>query len=489
MAGRRRALIIANDEYTDPRLRRLSAPVHDATALAELLKSPDVGGFADTKLLLNKSSSVALHAIEQFYRDAQHTDLALLYFSGHGVKDDYGKLFLATRNTRVDRLYSSSLPDMLLKQMMDGSRAGRQVLILDCCFGGAFASKLAKGDFVDAQERFSGAGKVVLTASNAMQFALDADESAAGSALSQFTGAVVQGLRSGDADIDRDGHISAYDLFQYVSDTLSQSKAPQRPTISSAGMEGRIFLAKGRRSDARASIRDWIQPRSQGSEGALGPALAAVMALEASLARNGRAIALSGRYMCQKALLLEGNPPGYTGGLKMDTLARIIAEFGCCPEECWPTIPAEGNAPYELNESRRLPHGKAWEQLDAAAVPFRARIDEVISPDAIRYHLERGHGMFGGVQVHEINFYNPAPDGEIVAPCEDERFIGTTCVAVVSFDDEQGRIWICPSWGPSWNDGGFGWMTLQTARRVFVTDRTMYAVDVRMSKTFTWDDP
>jgi hypothetical protein len=73
----------------------------------------------------------------------------------HGLKDDYGKFFLAARNTRVDQLYSTSIPDMLLKQMMDESHAARQVLILDCCFGGAFASKLAKGDAADAQERFS----------------------------------------------------------------------------------------------------------------------------------------------------------------------------------------------------------------------------------------------------------------------------------------------------------------------------------------------
>jgi len=55
--------------------------------LAELLKDPEVGGFSHTELLLNKNSSATLSAIERFFRDAQHTDLTLLYFSGHGVKD------------------------------------------------------------------------------------------------------------------------------------------------------------------------------------------------------------------------------------------------------------------------------------------------------------------------------------------------------------------------------------------------------------------
>jgi uncharacterized caspase-like protein len=488
MTERRLALIIANNEYTDKRLKQLTAPINDATALAELLRDPEVGRFTNVELLLNKSSSAALSAIERFLRDAHHTDLAVLYFSGHGVKDDLGRLFLTARNTRVDQLYSSSVPDVLLKQMMDGSHAGQQVLILDCCFGGAFASKLAKGDFVDAQEVFSGAGKVVLTASNAMQFALDADESASSGALSQFTGAVVEGLRSGNADIDDDGYVSTNDLFQYVSDSLSKSQARQRPTISSAGMEGKIFLAKGRARAPKASIREWVQPRSQGSEGAMGPTLAAVMAFEATLARDGRPTALSGRYMCQKSRQLEDKPPNSRSGVRMDTLARIIAEFGCCPEERWPTVPLSDTSE-ELAKLVELPAGVTWADLDALAMPYRARAEPVTTVDAMRYHLEHGHGIFAGVRVHGDNFYKPKPDGEIVAPGEDDRFSGSTCVAVVSFEDMTSRIWICPSWGPAWNLEGFGWMTLQTARTVFHTDRVMYAVDVRGSDAFNWGDP
>jgi hypothetical protein len=413
---RRLALIIANGEYTDKRLRKLTAPVNDATSLAELLQDPEVGGFIHTEMLLNKGSSATLSAIERFLRDARHTDLTILYFSGHGVKDDLGRLFLTARNTRVDQLYSTSIPDILLKQMMDKCRAGKQVLILDCCFGGAFASKLAKGDFVDAQEVFSRAGKVVLTASNAMQFALDADDPASGSKLSPFTGAVVEGLHNGSADIDRDGQVSAYDLFQYVSDSLSKSGSPQRPTISSAGMEGKIFLARGRAWDPKASIRDWIQPRSQGGEGTMGPALAAVMAFEASLAKDGRPTVLSGRYMCQKAKELEKNAPDSDPGLRMESLARIITSFGCCPEEAWPTVPASGYMKPEFAKLVSLPEGKTWADLDALAKPYRAKAEPVTSVDAMRYHLECGHGIFAGVLVHKKNFTIRRPRGRLSPP-------------------------------------------------------------------------
>ena len=107
----------------------------------------------------------------------------------------------------------------------------------------------------------------------------------------------------------------------------------------------------------------------------------------------------------------------------------------------------------------------------------------------MRYHLECGHGIFGGVLVHGENFYQPTPEGEIVAPRDDERLHGNTCVAVVSFDEDLSRVWICPSWGPTWNLGGFGWMTLQAAQAVFNTDRIMYAIDVGSSNTFNWGGP
>jgi hypothetical protein len=40
MDGTRVALVIANDQYADPRLRRLVAPAQDAAALADALISP-----------------------------------------------------------------------------------------------------------------------------------------------------------------------------------------------------------------------------------------------------------------------------------------------------------------------------------------------------------------------------------------------------------------------------------------------------------------
>lgn len=58
-----------------------------------------------------------------------------------------------------------------------------------------------------------------------------------------FTKAVVEGLRSGAADRDGDGWISAEDLFAYVTSTVA-GKGPQTPTSFSSGVQGKILLAR-----------------------------------------------------------------------------------------------------------------------------------------------------------------------------------------------------------------------------------------------------
>jgi hypothetical protein len=50
--GQRLALRVATSAYTDPALRQLRAPGHDADQLAEVLGDPQIGGF-DVQVLIN----------------------------------------------------------------------------------------------------------------------------------------------------------------------------------------------------------------------------------------------------------------------------------------------------------------------------------------------------------------------------------------------------------------------------------------------------
>ena len=99
MAGTRLALVVANEDYADDGLRRLAAPGRDADALAEILGDRSVGGF-DVQVLRNESAQQIRFAIEDFFADRSPTDLLLVHFSCHGVKNASGELFLAEPRLR-----------------------------------------------------------------------------------------------------------------------------------------------------------------------------------------------------------------------------------------------------------------------------------------------------------------------------------------------------------------------------------------------------
>ncbi|MCE0447466.1 hypothetical protein LT493_34530 [Streptomyces tricolor] len=140
---------------------------------------------------------------------------------------------------------------------MSRTRAGRSVLFLDCCYGGAFSRSScgvrASGD-ANVLEAFpkdkpaGGRGWAVITASNAMEYAIEGDELTEDSAPrpSVFTQAVVEGLGTGEADLDADGEISLDDLYNYVYDHVQERNPHQTPS-KTAEMQGELYLAHSRR--------------------------------------------------------------------------------------------------------------------------------------------------------------------------------------------------------------------------------------------------
>jgi uncharacterized caspase-like protein len=138
LSQKRFALIIANDQYDDEGLRELEAPELDADALAKVLGDPETCNFL-VQILVNKNSHRINQVIEAFFDDRERDDLLLLYFSGHGLKDEDGKLYFAAPDTNRDRLLTTAIPATLINDLMRRTRSRRQVLLLDCCYSGAFA--------------------------------------------------------------------------------------------------------------------------------------------------------------------------------------------------------------------------------------------------------------------------------------------------------------------------------------------------------------
>ena len=240
--GRRIALIVASTDYRDPTLQQLRAPGHDASDLTEVLRDPAIGTF-EVRTLINAPSDQMLRGIAQFCQQAGPRDLVLVYLSCHGVLDSRGRLHYATVDTERALLSATAMSAGWLNDQFDDCRARRQILMLDCCHSGAFA-KGSKGDSALAlKERFSGRGKVVLTASGATEYSFEGTDVVGEGIRSVFTRAVVDGLRTGEADRDKDGLVTVNDLYHHVYDTVRAAEPRQTPELWTFAAEGDLLVA------------------------------------------------------------------------------------------------------------------------------------------------------------------------------------------------------------------------------------------------------
>jgi uncharacterized caspase-like protein len=250
------ALIIGNTEYADPGLAQLTAPGKDAEDFARVLKDRGICSFDEVNVLLNQPESTVRGAIDEFFDQKKPDDLLVLYFSGHGVRDELGALFLAVKNTIRSRLRSTAVKSDYIREVMDQSRSKRQVLILDCCMSGAFeqGTKAATGVSIGTASAFeSGFGRIILTASDSTQFAWEGDKVIGETDNSLFTHYLVEGLE-GEADLDGDGRITVDELYDYAYEKVKHATPKQTPSKFSSKQQGEIILRRNMPMDEIRSV-------------------------------------------------------------------------------------------------------------------------------------------------------------------------------------------------------------------------------------------
>jgi uncharacterized caspase-like protein len=257
------ALIVANWIYEDTILRRLVAPSHDAESLAALLRNKSIGAFDQVQVLPNASSSQICEHIESFFDDRARDDLVLFYFSGHGVTDGDGQLYYAASNTLHSRLRSTAIAASWVNDVMNGCRSRKQALLLDCCHSGAVVRSKA-GASVNVSKYFvgdspgGGRGRFILTASDAFQYSFEGDDVEGKGVTSVFTEAVIEGLRTGEADLDEDGEITLDELYSYVYARVREKSSQQTPRKWASDVEGEVVIAANP-NPAEALLPDDLQ--------------------------------------------------------------------------------------------------------------------------------------------------------------------------------------------------------------------------------------
>ena len=244
--GPRAALVIATASYQDPGLSQLRATADDALGLAGVLGDPGIGGFTVSSVMDADERGVR-RAVGVFLSGRGTGDVVLVHLSCHGVLDRRGRLYFAAADTVQDQLGSTGIPAGWLIEQLDECPARQQVVILDCCFSGAFA-KGSKGDGeLDLERRLAGnaRGRAVLTASRSGEYSFTGD-ALPGAAVSGsvFTAGLVEGLRTGAADADGDGYISVDEAYDFAYRHVLSLGAAQTPQRWLSGGEGTIVLAR-----------------------------------------------------------------------------------------------------------------------------------------------------------------------------------------------------------------------------------------------------
>ncbi|EUB98257.1 WD-40 repeat-containing protein [Rhizobium sp. CF080] len=271
------AFLVAIDRYEN-NIPDLKTPVADATKLAYVLET--LHGF-ETEILSNEKAGKT--ALETYLDELQWRvgpdDRVVFYFAGHGIAydSDHGaRGFILPHDARKDGDASKSFISMeSLHQRLAAMRCRHLLVVLDCCFAGAFRWSGVRTTLALATEKLhrdryrwfieDRAWQAIASAAHDQE-AIDV---AAHRALgrrdteadhSPFALALIEGLEGAadrpGLDGQADGVITATELFQYVEERMLISAQGGRPRqtpilwLLEKHDKGQfVFLTEGRSPD------------------------------------------------------------------------------------------------------------------------------------------------------------------------------------------------------------------------------------------------
>ncbi|MBW4434498.1 MAG: caspase family protein [Pelatocladus maniniholoensis HA4357-MV3] len=271
------ALLIGVSEYESNVLPPLPGVVKDIEAMQRVLEHPEIGKFDQVTQLINKDASTIHYEIERLFTENRYKDdLVLLYLSGHGFRDENGYLHYVSCNTKINEhkhvfTGTAVAARFIQEQCMNRSQSQRQVVILDCCFSGAFAEGMSAKNVVriiniDIAAQLGGEGRAVLTSSTATQVSF---EDQGGGVYTQY---LIEGMEKGAADTDNDGVITVAELHEYAKRKVQEAKPAMKPEIYAVREGYTIRLANAPVGDPRLEYRKEVEKcvRKDGSFSAVG---------------------------------------------------------------------------------------------------------------------------------------------------------------------------------------------------------------------------
>lgn len=226
-----RAVLLGVSRYADPEFPDIPAARNNVEDLARALTAPG-SAFAEehcTVITDPDQSTQFGKAVATAARDAD--DVLLVYYAGHGVVDQRGRLYLALPGSDRNHPEWSSVPFPTLRDELLRSRARARILILDCCFSGrAFEAMSSASAVIDGQIDIRGTYTITSSARDETSLAPE------GWRHTAFTGALLNAAADTTLTLD--------ELYWKVDKILHRNRQPrpQRRSVNVAG-ELRLFTA------------------------------------------------------------------------------------------------------------------------------------------------------------------------------------------------------------------------------------------------------
>ncbi|OFY16560.1 MAG: hypothetical protein A2X11_12685 [Bacteroidetes bacterium GWE2_42_24] len=220
-----------------------------------------------------KATKENIIAARDFLSGSTEDDFVIVFMASHGLLDKDLNYYLATFDTDFNNPAKRGLPYEELEMVMDRIKSRKKVLLIDACHsgevdkddgvmlagvtpasetGGKGQPKVKSRGFKTAgtyslgigssfevmKEMFAdlrrGTGATVISSAGGAEYALESAQWNNG----VFTYSIIEGIESGNADQNKDGHISVGELKNYTSRQVQKwTNGKQNPTSRTENLE------------------------------------------------------------------------------------------------------------------------------------------------------------------------------------------------------------------------------------------------------------
>lgn len=209
--------------------------------LKAALLDANVFGIHESRIIIpkeeNKSHTEIKEEIIEFAGKAKQDETLIFYYAGHGTKDERNKVYFTAKDTKQNLLEVNGIAMDFVQDKLAKSNAKRKIVILDCCYSGAFSKGRMGGGYQDEINQFTGSYVMASSDHNTLsQFNPDDAEQP-----TYFTQKLLQVLKEGI--VSQNPFVETEEIYEEVKKRLKEANLPA-PTQSIREEGNQIPFAK-----------------------------------------------------------------------------------------------------------------------------------------------------------------------------------------------------------------------------------------------------